>query len=298
MRDMTVYLQISQQILMPNSSSTLPIFVEHIKNALEQLKIEYSYGYVIKQAHSNMKTIRYHVKKSNENIIDYKIGYYPNFFYFDNGGYSAWAKNIEVETKYSLVECEKLYEKFYNPIMKNTKYPEFDKSLPKKSLSDYLLLTLQIQKDSVLLHKNFSTIEMLNQARDISDLLEIPLLVKRHPLCKDEQLSKYLIENNFAIENSSITYLLDNCVALLTCNSGTGFEAVSRFKPVISFGNSDYQHMTHPFANATEAARFIEKGGFAKQYILPKLIAYRESIIDINDSNSVNKISNRMTRFK
>ena len=51
--------------------------------------------------------------------------------------------------------------------------------------------------------------------------------------------------NAFWVDNCSIHDLMERCVSLYTINSGVGFEALLHEKPVVRFGQSEYDSVTY-----------------------------------------------------
>lgn len=173
------------------------------------------------------------------------------------------------------VSCEALRKEWLeNGISKMGQPPIGD--IPHK---DYILLTLQMPFDSVI--RDYSPLPMVqimcwleSWARDNKTLL----VVKPHPGSVGQYLHvwsilKGLTERSeyFVMTEANIHSLTQNARAVMTINSGTGFEALVHGKPVITFGRCDYEALTFrgkPFnLSFEEVERFIGEQPFIDDQI-------------------------------
>jgi len=199
--------------------------------------------------------LAHHIENPLPNAIDYKMSYYPNLFYFANGGYNGFSNICDIDLLNETDLPAEVYDTFYTericPRLGNTKYAEANNTRRDARIpTDYILIPLQVENDTVMALKTIDTIQMIQRAAFVANNLGIPIVIKvhpkspkRHPLCEYiEQLDKQF--TNVIVTSADIRKLLDKATAIFVINSGVGFEAMCRFKPVFTFGRCDYQQNT------------------------------------------------------
>ncbi len=132
---------------------------------------------------------------------------------------------------------------------------------------NYLLFTLQMPEDTVL--EDFSPVPMIqilcwleSWSRDNKTLI----IVKPHPGTAQEfpellDLFRRIASRHeyFVFSEANIHSLINKSRALITINSGTGFEALIHGKPVITIGRCDYESMTLKVKPFTMESSDVEK---------------------------------------
>lgn len=156
-------------------------------------------------------------------------------------------RGLRLRYEYTDSVMRKLW-KVYHKKTGNIKM-QFKFKLKKK---DFVFFPLQVITDSQLLdNSNISQDQALlftaNAIRKINQLRDTPcyLVVKDHPRqeCYDylERLKAILgSEHVIFIRSGDISWLLDQCKAIVTINSSVGYLGLKLKKPVISFGKSIY----------------------------------------------------------
>ncbi len=203
---------------------------------------------------SHAITLSYHTHgKEIENLFRYKESYLPEYITFDTQGFSGWhslcQRDIEEElTQIDTRKAEKFHKKIFKKYVKKnlSKYEQekvfFD--FPKK----FLFFPLQLSHDVVASLADFSQEEVLTALGKALKNSTTKLLIKRHPLCRDEKLEKLLkeMQNNSTIllYKGSIHDAINRCEGVIVANSGVGFEALLHLKPVYSFATSEYTACT------------------------------------------------------
>ena len=86
-------------------------------------------------------------------------------------------------------------------------------------------------------------------AKLISSHVDLPLIVKQHPLNNNRNIIGYLMQDNYTVVNNNICDLLDGANVVITSNSITGFESIMRLKKTILFGECSYQGGGYVFDN-------------------------------------------------
>jgi hypothetical protein len=207
-------------------------------------------------------TLSYHTHgEERPNLFRYKESYLPEYVTFDTQGFSGWhslcQRDIEdVLAQIDTRKAEKFHKKIFKKYVKKnrSKYEQetinFD--FPKK----FLFFPLQLSHDVVASLADFSQEEVLTALREALKNTTTKLLVKRHPLCRDEKLEKLLKEmsedGTILLYQGSVHDAISRCEGVIVANSGVGFEALLHLKPVYSFATSEYMACTKRVQNLNE----------------------------------------------
>jgi capsule polysaccharide export protein KpsC/LpsZ len=102
-------------------------------------------------------------------------------------------------------------------------------------------------------HSYFKPLKFIKKIIKIISLKNIPLVIKQHPKCNNDELknllNKYCKKGKIILYNGSIHDAISKATTIYTINSGVGFEALLHLKPVITFGKSDYMSMSKNIDN-------------------------------------------------
>jgi len=209
----------------------------------------------------NHLIISYHsIGNANKQILRWKEGYLKDMITFDKKGYSGWSslcdKDIDKLLKnISQKKADKFFDKLANKYINNnqSKYiqPEQQNfTFPKE---DFIFFPLQTINDSVMEHSYHKPLKLIKRVIKIVSSQEIPLVIKQHPRCHDEDLKillqRYEKEGKIILFNGSIHEAISKATTVYTINSGVGFESLLHLKPVVTFGRSDYMSMTKNVKN-------------------------------------------------
>lgn len=192
---------------------------------------------------------------AQDNVIRIKDGYLQNSISHDSEGFSGWSSLCNLNMKKELLnttneQANRFYEDFALKYINNnfSKYKQKENDNSFKFPKSFVFFPLQIISDSVMELCYFNPLELIEELIQILHEKNIPLVIKRHPRCKDKNLElllhSYDLKNMIILYDGSIHEALSKSKTVYTINSGVGFESLLHLKPIISFGKSDYMSMT------------------------------------------------------
>jgi hypothetical protein len=240
--------------------------------------------------------ISVHTVGISNNVVRLKESYIPGYYYFDRTGYSGWAElayneRLQQEaTVYNPFNLSGFISKLREKKIRDnlSKYPQDTGSMEIELIKSapYIFLALQTSDDLVARLAAVDQIKFAELlAARINDL-KYRLIIKRHPLCRDHNIESAInkLKNDYKcvmLSNDSVNSLIQQAEAVVTVNSGVGFEALVMGRPVITAGLSDYSFVTKQVINmsdidqlhtgiryfdATKADRFV--GYYLNEYCL------------------------------
>jgi len=195
------------------------------------------------------------------NVVRLKESYLPDLYYFDRSGYSGWAElayNVDLQNEafcYDLENGTEFVDKMKSdklisnsskyqqpsPVTKSTLLP-FDKP--------YIFFALQTSDDLVARLATINQLVLVEKLAEKVSGTKINLVIKRHPMCNDPNVATAIrvLDEKYEcvhLSEESINRIMTNSMAVVTVNSGVGFEALVMGVPVITAGRSDYSFMTN-----------------------------------------------------
>ena len=220
---------------------------------------------------TGLKTLSYHsVSTQTRCALHFKESALPGFYTFDREGYSGWSswrdRPMPNETN-DLPEAEirDFYKALHDEYVtgRKTKYNQPDTPWVRPD-KPYTLLALQVPNDTVMSLAELpvaDVIEALTARYTDTDRL---LIIKPHPFDVSKKTQEMIAaatakSTNILVSNDSIHDLLDGAAIVVTTNSGVGFEALLRLKPVITTGRSDYRAATYPAGSIPELAQKLDE---------------------------------------
>ena len=277
----------------------LDIFYTNLQKVLINLNITYTMidtmavNYNIANPDPNKIYLGYQIYDIiNKNIWCIKTSYLPGYVYMDPTGYSKWAyitSHKELFDKSQTMDFKQSQKTIheYAAFYKNnnlSRLPQPKKELVHLSMP-YFLYTYQNWYDD-------------NNVYAIANYLHIngyKLVVKYHP--KLRQNSRTLLpHDNIIIKNDSIHALIPNASGIISTNSGVCFEALLYDKHIFTFGESDYEYVTHKLTIDT-INTIIPLSMLPFNYeLIYKYIYYLMEHYWVNVTD-VNKIQNRMQKI-
>jgi capsule polysaccharide export protein KpsC/LpsZ len=136
------------------------------------------------------------------------------------------------------------------------------------------------------------------------------IVIKRHPRCHNKEVAELLNElkkfSNIFIYEGSIHSVIKKCLAVYTINSGVGFESLFHLKPVVTFGEVDYQSATFNVKSFDDLEKNLipvltdEKIEYIKKFISYFMtqknidISNKQNITNFVDSFVMNYLDNRL----
>ena len=196
-----------------------------------------------------------HKEHHNFNIKDKEVYYYmqttfPWIFSVDSKGWAGGASVYPYNSLYTDKVDNTVFNNLRTRALENkSKFsqPEYsDIQLPE----NFVLFTCQIPHDETIkYHSQVGVGKALIWTCEATKKLGIPLVVKGHPINKDSMigLKNSLVNYNHVtyLDNVSIHQLISLSKCVVTVNSGTGMEALLHKKPVITFGQAEYDCVTN-----------------------------------------------------
>lgn len=220
--------------------------------------------------------LAYHSCGDSRHVWRLKESPVPWFYSFDRLGFSGWAETAVFLEKYRAIVDrmnDDAASRFCSDIVNwlcSENISKYRQSSDQGPISgNFVFFPLQVRNDIVSRFTRFDPLVVLRHAGRIAKQRKIPLLVKRHPYCTSPlvrlSLKLACAGNRYVRETTaSVNDLLANCGSVLVANSGVGFEAMLRNKPVYSFASSEYGG----FSETIDAPDDIERA-FAPQSLPP-----------------------------
>lgn len=241
-------------------------------------------------------------KRYFSKVIDFKLAYFPNLWYFNNGGFSGFSEisNKDLLTPVDDNILNSFYETEVQNWIKSTKYFMLQTevtSLPKK----YLFIPLQVANDTVMKLTKIDTEEMCKRVVEVSQKTRIPVILKIHPksqqTCKNRKLAHRLVKDldNIYLSTGDIRHLIHHATAVFVINSGVGFESICNLKNTYTFGKSDYSQATRHEYDVPSILSTLNSPVDEKK-IKTFIYNWAKCIINLNDKdNAENKILDVLT---
>ena len=175
--------------------------------------------------------------------------------------------------------ADSFYESLIEPIITDRISMYYEtKPTTKKIPQKYVLLALHHQKPSITnslsLSHNQKNIEMAKYAKLIASHLNLPLIVKPHPLTNDRNMLGYLMQDNFTIANNNICDLIGGAELVITSKSRVGLESIARLKKTILFGKTSYHEVCHVFTDINRVFEYASSHKLDEDYTKRYLFKY------------------------
>lgn len=197
-------------------------------------------------------SLAHHTIGKARNVHHIKKSYIPGYVYWEKGGYCAWSETVTTPGLYEQSQSMTGSKAFVDNFIKNYTETKIEQrstpfSAPKRP---FIFLALQSPTDTVMQHAHIKTYDLIPQAAQWTKKRGYDLVVKFHPNRHEDarrnELRKRLSSGpHITVTDSNILKIIPKCAAVLTVNSGVGFEALLHRKPVITTGLSDYHWCTH-----------------------------------------------------
>lgn len=208
--------------------------------------------------------ITYHTRHAGPNVINAKIGYLADYFYFDDSGYSGWSMLAGADLGANVTddEAEHYYAMQILPRIASgaSKYPQ-------PPISDdaptpgYLAIFTQVQGDTVLDLAWCSSREMVTMLLHEAQARNLPAMLKLHPRCADTEFRAFAAREaeryGALLADLNVHQIIAGARCVAAVNSGAGFEALCHLKPVLSFGASDYLAAAIPIRAQADIGRAL-----------------------------------------
>lgn len=204
----------------------------------------------------------------NKKALYYMQTVIPTHFSIDPNGWGSNLSTLPIDLNQPPQPSKDLFDLYRKRIDQNiSKFDQF----PKKDLpfDNYILFLCQIPHDETIkYHSEISVADALKATIDFAHFQKLRMVVKGHPVnqASMEPLREIAMKNGaHYIDNVSIHSCIEKCLAAFTVNSGSGIEVLMHYKPLFTFGNSEYKGLV-PQCNATvesiqqqwESAKFVK----------------------------------------
>lgn len=213
-------------------------------------------------------TLSYHTTGDAVNWWHIKDAAFPNYFSIDPKGFAGWSSISDlrelppVAANASIAAIEenwtKLQENFVHS--KRTKYQQSEESFAQPT-RPFIFVPLQLLNDAVAQLSWISGIQLAQLVINIAPALGFDVVLKRHPKCTHPDVEDFINRHRRSprviITNARIHDLLQAAAAVVTVNSGVGFEALLYGKKVITTGRSDYQYACELAANPQQLEQLL-----------------------------------------
>ena len=265
----------------------------------------------IKTAPTNHDIVlAHHTTITRKNVWNLKKGYIPGYMYWDRTGYSGWADIANSRSLYEESQSVDLETaaSFFNNF--SARYIASDKSkFPQTRMSGrattvmpdkgkfsppnkYIFVACQRPRDTVSKLAKIKTqrlpVDVVNAFRGS----EYKVVIKRHPQEKEMDVRYLAKESHVIFSQHSIHKIIPNATAVITVNSGVGFEALLHKKLVYTSGHCDYHWVTKKLNNARDVMRMvhdIETPHDSNPTIKFMYYMLNEYFVNANDVESVRK---------
>src|SRR5690606_27149045 len=129
----------------------------------------------------------------------------------------------------------------------------------------YIFLPMQVADDTVARLADIDTLSLLRALVEWAKRSGQTVVVKRHPMCRDERIDAAIREaaaaGHIVVSNGNVHSLVSGARCVVTVNSGVGAEALLQLKPVITTGGSDYAAATAHARSVEELYALLDAGG-------------------------------------
>ena len=196
-----------------------------------------------------------HKEQHNFSVPGKKVLYWmqmviPEYFSVDKKGWLAGATYAPIDPKdgdENSHDFDLLSGRSKANISKFDQPKRMYENFPHK---DYILFPCQIPHDETLkYHSKISVAQALNCVIQYCELNNKKLIVKGHPVNPDsmEPLKKLCLTSSVTeyITQGSIFDFIEHANLVCVVNSGTGFESILMNKPVVMFGNAEYDKVVN-----------------------------------------------------
>ncbi|MCM2477154.1 hypothetical protein HGO38_27250 [Rhizobium sp. CG5] len=211
--------------------------------------------------------IAYHSVGTSKQGLHVKETDRRSYFSVDTAGYSGWsdfskcplpAQPIDRAAIQSFVAGERLALIAGN----QSKYEQPDQDPARPTAPPHVFVALQVVDDAVQRLAHVHMFDMLEEVSLACRARNIPVVVKRHPLCRSWEVAHVLRRGErrglFSVSQESIHGLISKSCAVCVVNSSVGAEALLHGKPVYTFGASEYQAGTFQMRARGDFARLFE----------------------------------------
>lgn len=196
-----------------------------------------------------------HKEDHNFQVVNCQPYYYmqttiPWLFSVDKKGWAGGASVYPYNTVRNFEADKTVFEKLRDRAFANGSKFEQPKHKDITLPENYVFFACQIPHDETIrYHSNVSVETALERTCEATKKLNIPLVIKGHPVNPGSMASLKDIAQKYShitwIDDISIHQLIPKARSVVVVNSGVGMEALLHGVPVITFGRAEYDCVTN-----------------------------------------------------
>ncbi len=225
-----------------------------------------------------------------KNILYYMQSVFPWQFYIDTKGFAGGASFYPLIIEDRPISINSFYAKMQ--IRANLGESKFSQppsqilNLPKK----FFFFPCQIPHDETIkYHSDISVLDALVATCKATEKLNVPLIVKGHPVNPDSMIplhqATYKFKHVIWVDNVNIHDIISRAIAVVVVNSGVGMETLLHKKPVVTFGRAEYDCVTNK-ATVDDIVDVLQNLKFDEK----KVVAFFETWYEITHDTRIMNI--------
>jgi len=251
-------------------------------------------------------SLAWHLHGTLSDIWHLKIGYLPDYFYFDEYGYSGWSSlaheydyNIDVDDIRD--EMQKFCDEYISNNLSRVVQPKtaFVPSEP------YVLVLQQLTNDHVMCFAHLDCQTLMDEVTELHKNTQYTVCTKEHPM-SDPVAHKGEVpikcDPSVFVATGSIHKIIAGAAAVYTVNSGGGFEALLHGKRVFTSGDCDYHWVTDSIRTKEDlrnSIHLIDKPVDKDSILVFLHYVLNEYFVNINDEQTIKRrIRQAIARIK
>jgi len=241
--------------------------------------------------------LSYHSVGAAPNVWRLKESYVRPYYTFDRTGYSGWAEithDPQAAARVNAVDqaqADRFVEGLSERLVRDnaSKYPQ--RGAQPALAPGYVFYPMQVIEDSVARLSRIGSLDLLRALLQESQRSGVRLVIKRHPLCTHVGVQELLVsagEQGAELSDASVHTLIAGARAVVTVNSGVGFEALVHGKPVFTAGVADYDLVTHQLHGEDDVGRCFDATEWDAALVRRFVFHYlREYCVNGDDAGSI-----------
>jgi len=244
--------------------------------------------------------LTHHTRGRRRHGWHYKMAYLPFMFHMDRSGYSGWSdfravKRAEIEAQ-DQDAADAFFARTVPAILEAgiTKHPQG--AVPPPEAGDFVFFALQVPNDSVIqLCFEDDYVAAMRRAMLAIRRAGETVVVKPHPFGRTPRVMAMLnavAQEGVIVTEASIHALLPRARAVVTANSGVGFEALLHEKPVLCMAQADYGHAAVELPDSAAADQTLaaalgtDRRPFARKMLMAMMTRHQ---VDLRSAEAMDR---------
>ena len=240
-----------------------------------------------------------HKEKHNFDCGDRKVLYYmqmviPEYFSVNKSGWLAGATYAPLDPNEGDENAKCFDTVSHRSKVNKSKFDQPKRLYEQFPHRDYILFPCQIPHDETIkYHSKISVEQALNCVISYCEQTNTKLIVKGHPVNPGsmEPLRLLTVSSSVTeyITEGSIFDFIDYAKTVCVVNSGTGFESILMNKPVVMFGDAEYDKVVNK-ANLENYMEVIHNASYDSTQYRKFVNRWTTIMYNTNDSISFRKL--------